>query len=82
MSIDNAAGDALIGKSIDIAKALLEDEVANNYHWSSQRATSKRDNSKYDVDAVHMLASKVDALTQRFDKLGTSNSGTSSGMMY
>ena len=29
-----------------------------------------------------MFASKVDALAQRFDKLGTSNAGTSSGIMY
>ena len=29
-----------------------------------------------------MLVNKVDALAQRFDKLGTSNAGTSSGIMY
>ena len=56
--------------------------ATNNYHWPSERAISKRSNRKYDVDALDMLASKVGALAQRFDKLGSSNSGISSGMMY
>ena len=31
---------------------------------------------------MKMLASKVDALTQRFDRMGTPNPGSSSSMMY
>jgi len=32
MSIDVIAGGALIGKSIDAEKALLEEMTSNNYH--------------------------------------------------
>ena len=86
MSVDAAAGGALMGKSIDAAKALLEEMASNNYHWSSERATPKRASGVYGVDAVDMLASKVDALAQRFDRLGTpssgSHAGSSSGAMF
>lgn len=30
-----------MGKFIEAAKALLEEMTSNNYHWSSERATSK-----------------------------------------
>jgi len=32
MVLDGAAGDALMGKSIEAAKALLEEITSNNYH--------------------------------------------------
>jgi len=32
MSVDVATGGALMGKSVKVAKALLEDMAANNYH--------------------------------------------------
>jgi len=71
MSVDAAAGGMLMGKSIEAAKALLEEMASNNYHWSSERATPKRASGVYAVDAVDLLASKVDALAQRFDRLET-----------
>ena len=82
MSIDAAVGGALMGKSIKVDKALLEDMAANNYHWSNERAPQRKGGGKYDIDAVDMLASKVDALAQRLDRLGTPNPGSSSGTMY
>ena len=63
MSID-ATAEALMRKSIDDAKALLEDMAASNYHWSSERATLKRSGRKYVIDVVDMLANKIDALAQ------------------
>jgi len=36
----------------------------------------------YGVDAVDLLASKVGALAQWFDRLGTPSSGRSSGVMF
>ena len=36
----------------------------------------------YEVDYVDLLASKVGALTQRFDRLWAPSIGTSSGMTY
>jgi len=85
MSVDAAAGGALMGKSIEAAKAFLEGMVSNNYHWSSEGAIPKRTSGVYGVDAVDMLASKVDALAQRFDRLRTplgSQVGSSSGAMF
>jgi len=85
MSVDAAAGGALMGKSIKAAKALLEEMASNNYHWSSERTTSKRASGVYGVDAVDLLASKVDALAQRFARLGTpswSQVGSSIGAMF
>jgi len=85
MSIDVAAGGALMGKSVEAAKALLEEMTSNNYHCSSERATPKRTGGVYGVDVVDLLASKVDALAERFDRLGTpslgSQAGSSSGAM-
>jgi len=71
MSVDTAAGGALMGKSIEAAKALLEEMESKNYHWSSERATPKTASGIYGIDAVDLLASKVDALAQCFDRLGT-----------
>jgi len=62
MSIDVAGDGALMGESIEAAKALLEEMASHNHHWSSERATPKRTSGVYGVDAVDMLASKVDAL--------------------
>jgi len=74
ISIDAAAGGALIGKSIEAAKALLEEMTSNNYHWSSDRATPQRGGGKHSVDAVTLLASRVDALAQRLEKVTSSPS--------
>ena len=86
MSVDAAAGGALMGKSIEAAKALLEEMASNNYHWSSERTAPKQSSGIYGVDAVDLLASKVDALAQRFDRLETpspgSLTGSSSGAMF
>jgi len=48
-------------------RALLEEMTSNTYHWSSERATLRRSGGQYDVDAVTLLASRVDALAQRLD---------------
>jgi len=75
-----------MGKSIEATTALLEEIASNNYHWSSERAAPKRTSGVYGVDAVDLLARKVDALAQRFDRLGTPSSGSlvgsSSGAMF
>jgi len=71
ISVDATAGDALMGKSIEAAMALLEEMASNNYHWASERATPKRGGGRHEVDVVALLASRVDALTQRLDKVAT-----------
>ena len=37
--VDAAAGGDLMEKSIDAVKALLEEMIFNNYHWSSERSS-------------------------------------------
>jgi len=56
MSIDAIIGGVLIGKSIEVARALLEEMASNNYHWSSERATLKRTNGIYKLDAIDLRA--------------------------
>jgi len=86
MFVDAPAGGALMGKSVEAANALLEDMASNNYHWSSERATLKRTCGIYGVNAVDLLASKVNALAQRFDRVVTpslgSQVGSSLGAMF
>jgi len=55
ISVDAAVGGALMGKSIEAVKALLEEMASNNYHWTSDRATPQRGGGKYSVDAVTLL---------------------------
>ena len=67
-------------KSIEVAKALLEEMASNNYHWTSDRATPQRGGGKHFVDNVTLPASRVDALAQRLEKMSSSpSSGGSSG---
>ncbi|XP_010667891.1 uncharacterized protein LOC104884885 [Beta vulgaris subsp. vulgaris] len=68
ISIDAAAGGALMGKTAAQAQALFEEMTANSYHWSSERSTSKK-GSKYEVDAITSLSSKVDALSQQIKNI-------------
>ena len=60
--IDDATRSALIGKRIDIANALLVETASNNYHWSNERAAPKRSGGRYEVNAVTLLTSRVEAL--------------------
>ena len=59
ISVDAVARGALMGKSIEAAKALLEEMASNNYHWSSKRATPRRGGGRHEVDVVTLLASRV-----------------------
>jgi len=71
-----------MGKSINAANALLEEMTSNNYHWSNERGTLRRSGGKYDVDAITLLASRVDALAQRLDRGDISRTlGGSSGSL-
>jgi len=84
--MDATVGGALMGKVTEVAKTFLEEITSNNYHWPSERASLKRSTGKNDVDAVTLLASRVNALAQRLDRVGTipalgsSYSGPSDGV--
>jgi len=54
--------------------------ASNTYRWSSGRATLRRNGGKHDIDAVTLLASRVDTLAQRLDKIGTFSTPGSSAI--
>ncbi|KEH33476.1 hypothetical protein MTR_3g040140 [Medicago truncatula] len=77
MSVDAAAGGALMNKNYTEAYALIEDMAKNHYQWTNERAItastpSKKEEGMYEVSDYDHLAAKVDALTQRFEKLNVS----------
>ncbi|XP_021738233.1 uncharacterized protein LOC110704734 [Chenopodium quinoa] len=66
--IDAASGGSLLTKNATEAKELIEKMAANdNYHPRGRQNVKK--GGKLNVDALTMLASSVQALTSRFDKL-------------
>src|SRR4030065_1168930 len=85
MSVDAAAGSGLMNKNITKAYALIEDMAQNHYQWTSERATTaatptppKKEAGMYEVSPIDHLAAKLDALTQKFEKLNVSAGSPSS----
>jgi len=79
MTVDAAAGGALINKNYTTTYALIEDMAQNHYQWTSERAItvvtpspSKKEAGMYEVSTLDHLAAKVDILFQMFDKLSQS----------
>ena len=68
MTVDAAAGGALMNKNYTEAHALIEDMAQNQYQWTNERAItasspSKKEAGMYEVSTLDHLAAKVDALT-------------------
>jgi hypothetical protein len=77
MSVDAAAGGALMNKNYTEAYALIEDMAQNHYKWTDERAItnsspSKKEAGMYEVSNYDHLAAKIDALTQKFENLNVS----------
>ena len=51
---------------------LIEEMTPNNYQWSNECGQPKRVGGKYDVDALTLLTAKMDATTQKLDRLNVS----------
>ena len=67
--IDAAARGTLMSKTEEEAYNLTEEMALNNYQWSNERGQPKRVGGKYDVDALTLLTTKMDAMTQKLDRL-------------
>jgi len=67
--IDTVARDTLMSKTEDEAYNLIEEMTLNNYQWSNERGQPKGVRSKFDVDALTLLTVKMDAMTQKLDRL-------------
>jgi len=77
MTVDAAADRALMNKNYIDAYALIEDMAQNHYQWTNERAItasslSKKEAGMYEVYDLDHLAAKVDALTQKFEKINVS----------
>jgi hypothetical protein len=77
MSVDVAACGALMNKNYTEAYALIEDMAQNHYKWTEERAItssspSKKEAGMYEVSNYDHLSSKIDALTQKFEKFNVS----------
>ncbi|XP_020263045.1 uncharacterized protein LOC109839026 [Asparagus officinalis] len=77
MTMDAAAGGALMNKSVRDAKQLIEDMAQNHFQWSGERSLPKN-SGRYDVDALDHIASRVDALFQNFDKMSMNSVASNS----
>ena len=51
---------------------LIDEMALNNYQWSNDRGQPKRVGGKFDVDPLTLRIAKLDAMTQKFDKLNVS----------
>ena len=68
-TIDAAVGGTLMSKTEDEAYNLIEDMALNNFQWSTEKGQPKRVGGKLEVDALTLLSAKVDAMTQRLDRM-------------
>jgi len=66
---EEAAGGTLMNKTEDEVYNLIEEMTLNNYQWSNECDQPKRVGGKIEVDALTLLTTKVDAMTQRLDQL-------------
>ena len=51
---------------------MIEEMALNNYQWSNERGEPTRVGGKFDVDALTLLIVKMDAMTQKLDRLNVS----------
>ena len=77
--VDAAAGGALMNKTYTEAYALIEDMTQNHFQWTYERditnvapSPSQKEVGMYENSSLDHLAAKVDALSQKFDKINTS----------
>jgi len=74
ITVDAAAGGALMNKDFTIAYAFLEDMSLNEYHWTDEKtltisSPSKKVAGMNEISSFDHLSAKVDALSKRFDNI-------------
>jgi len=58
-----------MSKTEEKAYNFIDKMALNNYQWSTECGQPKRVGGKYDIDALTLLTAKMDAMTQKLDKL-------------
>jgi len=56
-----------MNKTEDEAYNLIEEMSLNNFQWSSERAQPKWGGGKLELNAISILSSKVDAMSQKLE---------------
>ncbi|CAJ2657668.1 unnamed protein product [Trifolium pratense] len=72
MTIDAAAGGALMDKPYNQAYQLIESMAQNHYQWGSERTTVEKPQTKggmYEISNMDHINAKLDALTQKIESL-------------
>ncbi|XP_058766949.1 uncharacterized protein LOC131640578 [Vicia villosa] len=72
MSIDAAAGGALMNKPYPDACALIEDMAQNHAQWGIERATVEKKEShggKHEISCMDMMNAKMDALALKVENM-------------
>ena len=67
--IDVAMGGTLMSKTEDEAYNLIEEMTLNHCQWSNEHGQPKRVGGKFDVEALTLLTAKMNAMTQKLDRL-------------
>jgi len=75
--LDATASGALMNKTYTIAYALIKNMAQSHYQWTSERVITasspyKKEAGMYEISSLDHQAAKVDALTEKFDKMNTS----------
>jgi hypothetical protein len=79
MTIDAAAGGALMDKPYNQAYQLIESMAQNHYQWGNERTTVEKPQTKggmYEVSELDLVKAKLKALTQKMESMTTTPAAT------
>jgi len=77
-TIDTTVGGTLMSETKDEAYNLIEEIALNNFQWSTGWGQPKWVRGKLEVDALTFLSAKVDAMSQRLDRINVNAVNSSS----
>jgi len=77
ITVDAAAGGALMNKDFTTAYALIKDMALNHYHWTDEKTLtvflpSEKEAGMNEISSFDHLSAKVDALSQKFYNINIS----------
>ncbi|CAJ2638232.1 unnamed protein product [Trifolium pratense] len=79
MTIDAAAGGALMDKPYNQAYQLIESMAQNHYQWGNKRTSVEKPQTKggmYEVNELDLVKAKLEALTQKMESMTTTPAAT------
>ncbi|CAJ2641624.1 unnamed protein product [Trifolium pratense] len=79
MTIDAAAGGALMDKPYNQAYQLIESMAQNHYQWGNERTSVEKPQTKggmYEVKELDLVKAKLEALTQKMESMTTTPAAT------